>query len=90
MSTLLLGVCVVLGVLSWCLAALFFVRARRDYRGPSGLASWLSPFALWAPAHYTGAGATRIRRALVCFVVFLVSTVIGLVVAQLSEGGRLW
>ena len=90
MSTLLLGACVVLGILSWCLAALSFVRARRDYHGPSGLASWLSPFAVWAPEHYTGLGATRIRRSLLCFVVFIACTVIALVVAQLSEGGRLW
>lgn len=89
-STLLLGVCVVLGVLSWCLAALLFVQARRDYRGPSGLVSWLSPFALWAPAHYTGMGATRIRRSLACFVVFIACTVTALVVAQMSNGGRLW
>ena len=34
----------VLGVLSWCLTALLFVRARRAYRGPAGRASLLNPF----------------------------------------------
>jgi hypothetical protein len=89
-SALVFEACVVLGVLSWCLAAFLFVRARRDYRGPSGPASWLSPFALWGSANYTGAGALHIRRSSMCFIVFIACIVIAVLVAQLSDGGKLW
>ena len=64
-SALVFKACAVLGVLSWCVAALLFVRARGDYRGPSGPASWLSPFAMWESANYKGAAAVRIRRSLI-------------------------
>jgi hypothetical protein len=90
MSALVFEACAVLGVLSWCIAAFLFLRARRDYCGPSGAASFLSPFALWEPANYTGVGALRIRRSLICFIVFIACTVIAVVVAQLSDGGKLW
>jgi hypothetical protein len=90
MSALVFGGCVTLGIFSWCLAAFLFVRARRDYRGPSGVAPWLSPFALWESANYTGAGALRIRRSLICFLVFIACTVFAVLVAQLSDGGKLW
>jgi hypothetical protein len=89
MAAIVFEACVALGVLSWCLALLFFVRARRDYRGPSRTVSLLSPFALWEPANYTGAGALRIRRSWICFVVFIACTVVAFVVAQLSDSGKL-
>ena len=63
-SALVFKACLVLGVLSWCVAALLFVRARRDYRGPSGPASWLSPFAMWESANYKEVGAVRISSFL--------------------------
>jgi hypothetical protein len=89
-SALVFKACVVLGVLSWCVAAFLFVRARRDYRGPSGPASWLSPFAIWESASYKGAGAVRIRRSWICFIVFMACIFTALLVAQISDGGRLW
>jgi hypothetical protein len=89
-SALVFNACVVLGVLSWCVAAFLFVRARRDYQGPSRPASWLSPFAMWESANYKGAGAVRIRRSSICFIVFIASIVTALLVAQLSDGGKLW
>ena len=82
--------CLVLGVLAWCATAFLFVRARRDYRGPSGPASWLSPFAMWESANYKGAGAVRIRRSWICFIVFFVCIVAAFLVAELSDKGRLW
>lgn len=76
------------GALSWGLCALLFVWARRDYRGPSGRALLLSPFALWEPANYTGAGALRIRRSLICLIVFLACVVAGLAVGSSGAGGK--
>ena len=90
LSALVLDAFVVLGVLSWCLAAFLFVRARRNYRGPSGRASLLSPFALWEPANYTAAGALRTRRSLICLILFMACVAIAMVVAQLSDSGKLW
>ena len=89
-SELVFVACVALGVLSWCLAAFLFVWARRDYGGPSGPASWLSPVAIWESANYRGAGAVRIRRALICFLVFFACIITAILVAQLSDKGRLW
>jgi hypothetical protein len=89
MSALAFKSCVVLGVLSWCLAAFLFVRARRDYRGAAGRASLLSPFALWEPANYTAAGALRTRRSLICLILFMACVAIAMVVAQLSDSGKL-
>jgi hypothetical protein len=89
-SALVFNACVMLGLLSWCVAAFLFVRARRDYRGPSGPASWLSPFAMWESTNYEGAGAVRIRRSWICFIVFVACIVTAFLVAQLSDGGRLW
>jgi hypothetical protein len=89
-SALVFKACAVLGVLSWCVAAFLFVRARGDYRGPSGPASWLSPFAMWESANYRGAGAVRIRRSLICFIVFFACIVTAFLVAELSDKGRLW
>ena len=89
-SALVFEACVMLGVLSWCVAAFLFVRARRDYRGPSGPAQWLSPFAMWESANYQGAGAVRIRRSWICFIVFIASIITALLVAQLSDKGTLW
>ena len=89
-SALVFKACLVLGVLSWCVAALLFVRARRDYRGPSGPTSWSSPFAMWESANYKGAGAVRIRRSWICLIVFFACIVTAFLVAELSDRGRFW
>jgi len=80
-STVVFAACVALGALAWCLGALLFVQARRDYRGPAGRALLLGPFALREPANYAGAGALRIRRALLCLIVFIVCVGLGVVVS---------
>ena len=90
MSVLVFEACVAVGVLSWCFGALLFVRARRDYRGPSGRALLLSPFGLWDPANYADPGALRIRRSLMCLLVFIACAGLGAAVARFSANGKLW
>jgi hypothetical protein len=90
MSLLVFEACVAVGVLSWCLGSFLFVRARRDYRGPSGRALLLSPFALWDPANYTGSGAFRIRRSLICLLVFIACAGLGVAAVRFSANARLW
>ena len=85
MSALVFQVCVAAGVLSWFLGAYFYLCAYRDYRGAAGLSRLLRPFALWDPVNYRGAGAHRIRRSLLCFIVF--AAFVGLAaLVELSSG----
>ena len=87
MSTLVLAFCAASCFLSGCLGMLFYFRSRRDYRGPTRPALWLTPFALWAPANYTGKGPLYIRRSLLCFIIFGACVLLFLIAGQLSTGG---
>ena len=89
MSTLVFAACVLLGAVSWRLAAFVFMRARGDYRGPPRRASWMSPFVLWDPANYNGLGALRIRRSWIWLLVFMACTFIAVVVAPSTGQGQL-
>ena len=86
MAAVVFEICVAGGVLSWLLAALFYLWARRDYRGPTGSALLYSPFALWDAANFTGAGAYRIRCSLLCLILFLACVGLGLVAGITRHG----
>jgi hypothetical protein len=87
MSALVFQVCVAAGVFSWFLGAFFYLCAYRDYRGPAGVSRLLSPFAIWDPLNYQGAGAHRIRRSLLCFIVFAVLVGLAALVGLLGRVG---
>lgn len=85
MSALVFEICVVLGLLSWFLGALFYFWAQRDYHGPTGWALFYSPLALWDPANFNGAGARRIRRSLLWLIVFFVCVGAGVVAGAIRH-----
>ncbi len=73
----------------FCLSAYSFLLARRQYRGPTGIAGWLygrlNPFAVWNPMQYTETGARYIRRALF-FIVFMSTVLLTCFLVALHRG----
>lgn len=89
MPVLIVAACALCGAVSWCLAVFFFIRARRDYRGPRGFAVLLTPFAPWEPSNYAELGARRIRRSLLWIVLFFLCACLGVVLGTVGSAATL-